>query len=100
MTEQECRSKIRCAMSDRTGQLRFENFNIVDAPDCAETADRIRHYLVGRALAETDTSYLREIGRDTHPLCGRVVAQLVTESQETFVQRTGRLRTMTDKRIE
>ncbi len=84
VTEQECRNGVRCAMSDRTGVLRFEGFDIVDAPECAETVYRIREYLVGRALAETDVDYIREIGLVEHPLCARVVAELVAQSQETF----------------
>jgi hypothetical protein len=72
-------------MSDRTGVLCFENFDIVDAPECHETAEEIRRYLVGRALTDVDVSQIREIGRDGHALCARVVAQLVTESQGIFV---------------
>lgn len=87
MTEQECRNKVRCTLSDRTGLLRFESFDIVDAPERGEMAAMLRHYLVGRALAETDAGYIRELGRMTHPLCAQVIAQLVEESQETFIHR-------------
>ena len=97
MTKQECRNKIRCAMSDKTGVLRFESFDIVDAPDCAETGDRIRQYLVGRALAEVDVGRIREIGGHGHPLCARVVAQLVTESQETFLHLSRRAKAPTEQ---
>ena len=72
-------------MSDKTGVLRFESFDIVDAPECAETAEKIRQYLVGRALADVDVSLIRETGRDRHLLCARVVAQMVGESQGIFV---------------
>ena len=85
MTENECRNKVRCALSDATGQLRFESFDIVDAPECADTAQKIAQYLVGRPLAEVDPGRIRDIGRDGNPLCGRVVARLVEESQRTFV---------------
>ena len=71
-------------MSDRTGMLRFEDFDIVDAPECAETVYRIREYLVGRALAGTDVDYIRGMGLVENPLCARVVAELVAQSQETF----------------
>jgi len=84
MTEDECRSKVRCAMSDRSGVLRFESFDIVDAPERAGTAQTIHRYLVGRALAEADTERIREMGRDGDVLCARVVAQLVAESQAVF----------------
>ena len=86
MTEQQCRDRVRSALSDRTGVLRFESFDIVDAPDCADTAATLRHYLVGRGLAEVDAGHIRQVGRVTHPLCARVIAQLVQESQETFVR--------------
>jgi len=84
MTENECRNKVRCALSDRTGQLGFENFDIVNAPECTDTASRIRQYLVGRPLADVDPGRIREIGRDGNPLCARVVAHLVEQSQWTF----------------
>jgi len=85
MTESECRERIRCAMSDRTGVLRFEGFDIVDAPRCAETAEKIRSYLVGRALAEVDAARIRRIGTEPDDPCARVVARMVAESQAIFV---------------
>lgn len=87
MTKDQCRDRVRCGLSDTTGVLRFENFDIADAPDCADTAATLREYLVGRALAETDPERIRELGRITNPLCAQVVAHLVRESQETFVHR-------------
>lgn len=89
MTEEDCRRRIRCMMSDRTGELRFEAFEIVDAPQCAATVERIRQYLLGRPLAEVDPGRIREIGRDENPLCARVVAQMVAESRRTFVRPPG-----------
>lgn len=87
MAEQECRDKVRCAMSDKTGVLRFEGFDIVDTPECAETAAKIRKYLVGRALAEVDVRRIRDMGCDGDSLCARVVAQMVAESQAIFVHK-------------
>ena len=87
MTEDQCRNRVRCTLSDKSGILRFDSFDIVDAPECREAVAALRHYLVGRALAETDTGYVRELGRVTRPLCAHVVAQLVEESQETFIHR-------------
>jgi len=89
MTKQECRDRVLCALSDRTGVLRFDSFDIVDAPDCEETAATLRHYLVGQALGETDIGYIRDLALVTHPLCAGVVAQLVQECQETFIHVRG-----------
>jgi hypothetical protein len=86
MSEDECRNKIRCGLSDRSGVLRFESFDIVDAPECAEIAYGLRAYLVGRALAEVDVGHLQEVLAAEHPLCGRVVVRLVTDSQEMFAR--------------
>jgi len=86
MTEQECRDRVRCALSDRTGALSFENFDIVDAPDCSETAYNIREYLLGRPLAEVDVDSIREMGDLGNPLCARVVAGLVADCQRLFAQ--------------
>lgn len=89
MTENECRNKVRCALSDKTGQLRFESFDIVDAPECADTAEKIARYLVGRSLGDVDPGRIRDIGRDGNALCGRVVARMVEESQRTFLHFNG-----------
>ena len=84
MTQKECWDRVRWALSDRSGVLRFESFDVVDVPECGETACGIRRYLAGRTLAEVDTSQIREIGHNTHPLCAQVIAQMVAEAQETF----------------
>jgi len=84
VTEQECWHRLRAALSDRTGMLRFENFDIVNAPDSAETAATLRHYLVGRPLAETDPAHIRKLGRATEPVCAQRVARLVQKSQRRF----------------
>jgi len=84
VTEQECWHRLRAALSDRTGMLRFENFDIVNAPDSAETAATLRHYLVGRALAEKNPAYIRKLGSVTEPVCARPVVQLVRKSQRRF----------------
>jgi len=89
VTEQECWHKLRAALSDRTGVLRFESFDIVNAPDCAETAATLRHYLVGRPLAETDPAHIRKLGRATEPVCAQLVARLVQRSQRRFLGISG-----------
>ena len=58
----------------------------MDDPECGDTVAILRHYLVGRALAEADGGYIRELGRVTHPLCAQVVAELAQESQETVIR--------------
>ena len=92
MEKRECQERIRCPVSDRLGEMRIENFDIVDAPECEEIADRLRTYLVGQPLADVDLAYIREIGRATHPLCAEVVSKLVQRGQEKFLpaERVGR----------
>jgi len=85
MKKQECRNRVRCALSDSSGQLRVESFNIVDTPECQEMAEHLREYLVGKALAEVDAEHVRELARGAHPVCALEVSRLVRECQETFV---------------
>lgn len=57
----DCRNKVRFALSDSTGTLRFTDFDIVDAPECRDTAEALRQYVLGRPLAELDSDYIRQM---------------------------------------
>ena len=84
MTEEQCRDRIRCALSDRSGVLRFESFDIVDAPECEDVSYSVREYVIGRALAEVNVDHVRDLVGAEHPLCARTLAGLLAESQEMF----------------
>ncbi len=84
MTEEQCRDRIRCALSDRSGVLRFESFDIVDAPECEDIRYSVREYVIGRTLAEVDVHHVRKVVAAAHPLCARVLARLMAESQGIF----------------
>ena len=59
MCKAECKDRLRVRMSDASGDLRFEAFEIVNSPACREIEATLRDYLVGRSLEDVDLGYLR-----------------------------------------
>ena len=81
MSADDCRDKVRYSLSDKSGTLRFEAFDIVDAPDCQDTADEMRRVLLGRPLAEIDVASLLGICCPANGQCMRAVADVIAEAQ-------------------
>ena len=86
MPPKECYDKIRFSLSDESGVLRFERFEIVDAPECCEVERKLRSHLVGRALAEVNLTYLRSLTCDGDGACMRAVVQVIEEHQQMFLR--------------
>jgi len=80
----ECYDKIRLSLSDESGELRFESFEIVDMPDCQELAGQLREYLVGRPLAQADPHRVRSMSCPSGGACMLVVARIIEEYQRLF----------------
>ena len=68
MGSEDCRNKVRFRLSDRTGALRFESFDTVDAPLCPETARSLRRYLVGQRFADVNPTYIWQLLRPVLPM--------------------------------
>ena len=84
MRREDCQDRLRIRLSDRSGDLRFEAFEIVNAPECREIEAALRCYLVGRPLAEVDLDYLRELRCPANGECARAVIDEVQKCQRLF----------------
>jgi hypothetical protein len=87
---QQCYDSIRFSLSDLSGQMRFETFDIVDVPECEDLAARLRKYLVRRPLAQVDVRRIRSMRCADKCTCLPEVARVVREQQRTFGPRPGR----------
>ena len=85
MPAEECHDRLRFRLSDDSGVLRFEEFAIVDGPDCGDMQRALREYLVGRSLAHVDLDYLRGLNcsGDGECLLGAVIRE-VEKCQHLF----------------
>jgi len=89
MPPKECYDKIRFSLSDERGVLRFERFEIVDAPECWEVEQEVRSHLVGRPLTDVDLTYLRSLTCNGDGACTRAVVQVIEEHQQMFLGTRG-----------
>lgn len=80
----QCYDSIRFSLSDLSGQMRFEMFDIVDVPECQDVAARLRKYLVRRPLAQVDVQRIRSIECDDNCTCLAEVARVVRQQQRLF----------------
>ena len=76
----DCRNKVRFALSDSTGALRFTDFDIVDAPECSQVKGTLKEYLLGRPLAELDLGYIRQMTCDGNGQCFRDIVSAIENS--------------------
>lgn len=89
---EQCYDSIRFSLSDLSGRMRFESFDIVDVPECRDVAARLREYLVGRPLAQVDVQRIRSTECADDCTCLPEVARVVREQQRIFAPRSGAAR--------
>ncbi len=53
--------KVVFSLSDRSGELRFESFDAVNAPELEPSLRPVREYLLGRSLSEIETKTLNNM---------------------------------------
>lgn len=53
--------KIVFSLSDQSGELRFERFATVGAPELEPTVERLQAYLLGRPLRDIDVDKVADI---------------------------------------
>ena len=82
----ECYNNLRFSLSDDSGELQFENFDIAD-PQCRQFADRLREYLVSRPLKELDPERIRFMQCPGAGECAATVAAVVEDYQRLFRQK-------------
>ena len=80
----DCYDNIRFALSDRSGRMCFESFDIIDVPECQDVAARLREYLVHRPLAQVDVKRIRSMQCAAFPACISDVARAVDELKRLF----------------
>lgn len=88
MSEGQCDNKIRYSLSDRSGVLRFEAFDIVDDGElgCKQVAERICAMIIGRPLAEVDVSAIEKIPCSGGAECVKSLANVIRECQGMFTR--------------
>ncbi|MBW2264228.1 MAG: hypothetical protein JRG91_19865 [Deltaproteobacteria bacterium] len=84
MNPSECVDRIRFVLSDRTGVLRVEDFDIVDAPQCSALAEALKTHLVGRPVAEIDLDHIRSLRCSGDAACMRAIVDAIVEYHEMF----------------
>jgi hypothetical protein len=87
MTTRDCADRIRFSLSDKSGALRFEHFDIAEAPECAQTATVLRELLLGQPLAEIDVEGIRNMSCLGNGQCFQAVANAIEECQATFIRK-------------
>jgi len=90
----ECYDSIRFSLSDLSGRMQFESFDITDMPDCRRAAASIRDYLLHRSLGEVDIERIRSMEGDGGCPCVAQIVRVVREQQRLFgrTDRPGRTR--------
>jgi len=85
MSPNDCRDRVRLHLSDKTGVLRFESFDIVDAPQCEPAAEALRRYLASRPLADVDVQYIKRLSCPGNAFCFSTIAKIIEDYQSIFV---------------
>ena len=87
MSSEHCHGNVRFRLSDGTGALRFESFDIVDAPLCQVTAASLRQYLLGRRLADVDPDYIAELTCPGDGACMQEIVDMLWDYKALFPAR-------------
>jgi len=86
MPPQECYDRVHLSLSDESGDLRFESFEIAGTPECRDVEETLRAYLVERPLAEVDMDYIRGLTCAGDGQCMSAVVRVIEEYQHLFVR--------------
>jgi len=81
---QECVDRIRFSLSDKTGVLRVEDFEITKTPQCLDLAESLKASLVGRPVADIDIDYIRGLRCQGDGQCTRAIVEAIAEYHELF----------------
>jgi len=85
VSPEDCYDRIRFSLSDLSGRMRFESFDVVDMPECEDVATSLREYMVRRPLAGVDIERIRSMDCDGRCTCVGEVARVVREQQRLFI---------------
>jgi hypothetical protein len=76
--------KIHFSLSYQAGELRFSDFDIIEAPECSQLAEKLRTILLGQRLADIDVDEILKITCPIDEHCIRIIAHIITEYQMAF----------------
>jgi len=80
----DCYGNIRFVLSDRSGQMCFESFDIADTPECRDVIARLSEYLVHRPLGQVDVRRIQSMRRAATDTCIPDVVRTVGELKRLF----------------
>lgn len=83
----DCYDKVRFALSDETGDLRFTSFDIINMPECFSLAETLRETLIGQRLADIDVEHIRRVSCPGNGQCMTTIVGIITEYQDRFIRR-------------
>ena len=86
MLSDQCRDRLRFRLNDDSGVLRFMDFEILNPSKCQNVEENLRRYLIGRALADVDLDYLRELTCTGSGECMQLVIREVEKHQRLFAR--------------
>lgn len=86
----KCADKVRFTLSDKTGDLRFTAFDIVNAPECTELAEELRAKLLGRCFAEINMAGIQRMSCRGDGQCMQTVVSTIMEYQDLFCGPAGK----------
>lgn len=81
---EDCRDRIHFSLSDASGALRFESFEIVDAPECEQFEKDVRAVLLGRSLHDVQPEDFRGLSCPSDIYWTRALTELLEEHKTLF----------------
>lgn len=79
-----CYNRIRFAMDDEDGWLRFRRISVEGEGVCGVNLQALEAYLAQRPLREIDLDEVRRITAGCHPQCGAEIIRVIAEQQAFF----------------
>jgi len=86
MSANDCKDRVRFSLSDKSGVLRFERFDIADKPECQRVLTALRDILLDRPLSEIDLAEIEQVTCPHGDECTRAVAKVIQDCQKTFTR--------------
>ena len=84
----ECYNRVRFAMDDADGGLRFRRIGVEGGVYCEGVLKRLEAYLKKRPLRDIDMDRVREITSNCHPECGKELVRIIAEQKDFFCGRS------------
>ena len=80
----ECYNRIRFAMDDADGSLRFRRIGVEGGMHCEGVLKELEVYLKERPLRDVDLNEVKRIASECRPGCGKELVRVIAEQKEFF----------------